>query len=208
MRLVCQPTKPQYEKIAADGETALKATIHKFAGTWRRAMPDGQPEPRTLIAEGLLGSVRATLSPEQAARYQKELDQRRAARKRLAVLNLVCKVDQLLVLTAEQREKLGEILKENWNETWGQSQWLTIGNQYFPPMPDDKILPLFTETQKNVWRDSSRRNIRFGFHLGFLQGIEMEEEVWDDDQPQQKPGRADGKAAIKGTETSEPELKK
>src|SRR5439155_18686092 len=101
MRTVCQPTKQQYEKIAADGEPALKATMTKFAKTWRRPGTDEQSDPRTPITDTLAQSVRATLSPEQAARYQQELEQRAASRKRVAVLNLVSKIDKVLVLTVE-----------------------------------------------------------------------------------------------------------
>ena len=46
MRLVCQPTKQQYEKIAADGETTLQATIKQFAASMRGVV-SGDPDPRT-----------------------------------------------------------------------------------------------------------------------------------------------------------------
>src|SRR5438132_848754 len=108
MRLVSQPTKQQYEKISADGETALKATIRNFALQMNglrqpRASAGEQSDPRPLIADALAKSARTILSREQAARYQKELHQRTAARKRVVVLNLVAKFDKVLVLTAEQR---------------------------------------------------------------------------------------------------------
>jgi hypothetical protein len=204
MRLVCQPTKQQYQKIAADGEPVLQATINKFAATWRRPVANEQSEPRTPVVEALVKSVRSTLSPEQAARYQKELDRRTAARKRSTVISFVSKIDHLLVLTAEQRVKLGKILENNWNDSWNHTQWLTMGGRYFPPMPDDKILPILTETQKRVWRETQKGNIYFGFNLGFLQGIEMEEEVWDDDRPQENSKRAGGKPATKARGTSKP----
>jgi hypothetical protein len=208
MRLVCQPTRRQYDKIAADGEPALKATMSKFAATFHRPVADEQPDPRMLVAEALVKLAQTNLSPEQAARYRTELDQRTAAQKRIAVLSLVCKMDKLLILTPEQRRALGEVLQNNWNEAWNQPQWLTIGGQYFPSMPDDKILPVLTETQKNVWRDTPKGNIRFGFQLGMLPVMEMEEEVWDDDRPHANPDRADGKAAIKDDRADKPVEKK
>jgi hypothetical protein len=201
MRLVCQPTKEQYDRIAADGEPALKATMVKFAATWNRPVPHNQnddlSDPRALIVSALAQSVRSNLSSEQAARYQAELDQRAAARQRITVLNLVSKMDKLLILTTAQREKLGEILKENWHEEWNQPQWLTIGGQWFPTMPDDKILPVLTETQKNVWRDTQKGNIRFGFHLGMMQMVELGDEVWDFQAPAENAEPMDGKAVTK-----------
>lgn len=186
MRSVCQPTKEQYDKIAADAEPALKATIKKYASIMR-GIPAQESDPRTPIADGIVKAVRRTLSPEQAARYQQELDQRAAARKRAVVLNLVVKIDKILVLTPEQRIKLGEILEKNWNESWSQRQWLTFSAQYFPPMPDARILPVLTVMQRNVWRGIQKGVVRFGFDLGIVQGIELEDEKWDAERPQEKP---------------------
>jgi hypothetical protein len=213
MRFVCQPTKQQYEKIAAEGETALKATVKKFAVNWRdlqqgRPSAFEQSDPRAAIADALAKLVRATLSPEQAARYQKELDLRAEARKRVVLLNLVAKVDKVLVLTTEQRDKLREILEDNWKDSWNQTQMLMYGGQHFPSMPDLEIRLILTATQKNVWSDIPKGDIRFGFHLGFVQGIEIEEEVWDDEQPQKNPERLDGKAAVTGKGTTKPVEKK
>jgi hypothetical protein len=202
MRLVCRPTKGQYEKIAAEGEPVLKATMRKIAMTWRRPVADGQSEPRTPIFEAVARSVRSTLSPKQAARYQKELDLRTAARKRVTVLTFVARIDNLLVLTAEQRAKLCKILENNWQESWNQAQWLTIGNRYFPAMPDDKIMPILTESQKEVWRGTPKGNIRFGFYLPFFQGIEIGDEVWDDDPGSEKAEQTDSNAANNGKGTN------
>src|SRR5262249_12301222 len=80
VRVVCQPTKQQYERIAAEGEGAVKATIKAFALNMRgmqRGGPSGEEsDPRKPIADALAKSVRKTLTPEQAARYEKELEQR------------------------------------------------------------------------------------------------------------------------------------
>src|SRR5439155_14546295 len=108
------------------------------------------------------GAVRETLPPEQAARYQKELDQRATARKHAILLNLIGMLDNALFLTTEQREQLFEILKNNWQDSWNQSQWFTLAGQYYPPMPDAKIVPILTEPQKDIWRGLSKGNIRFG----------------------------------------------
>ena len=57
MRIVCQPTKKQFEKIALDGEPTLKATIRKFAKIMNRPIDNQQSDPRTLIANALAESV-------------------------------------------------------------------------------------------------------------------------------------------------------
>src|SRR4051812_10780307 len=67
IRVVAQPTREQYERIAADGDTVVKAVIRKFVET--AMTPNrgaGQPEPRALLTDAVVERVRNTLSPEQA----------------------------------------------------------------------------------------------------------------------------------------------
>jgi hypothetical protein len=189
MRVVCQPTRQEYDRIAADGEPAVKEALRKCAESMQGPHRGGQ-EPHALLAEAIARSVKASLSAEQAARYQKELELRDAARKRATVRNLVGKVDKLLLLTNEQRDRLAGILETHWNAAWNQTQWLTYSAAYFPPMPDTEILAILTEPQKTVWRGAQKVNILFGFDVGILPGMEVEDEVWDDPLPR-KPERAD-----------------
>jgi hypothetical protein len=200
VRMVCEPTKQQFEKIAADGEPALQTTIRRIAATWRRPVANDQSDLRTLILEALAKSARSILSPAQSTRYQKEVDNRWAARKQMMVLNLVSDLDSILLLSADQRVRLGEILQNNWDDSWNKDRWLNRGSRFFPPMPDEKILPLLTETQKQVWRSLSKGNFRVGFNPGLLPGFELEEEVWNDKPVQKKPGRAEGRDLSKSVE--------
>jgi hypothetical protein len=187
MRLVCQPTRQQYEKISVDGDTELKASIKKFVmevaeqRQGRMRQDARQPDARMQITSGIANKVKARLSPEQAARYAKELEERDAARRRVVLLNLLSGIDKKVVLTAEQRDKVSEILTKNWHDSWNQTQLLMQGGQYFPAMPDDKILPVLTDTQKAVWQKVQKGNVFFGnTELDWFQGIEIEDEVWSE----------------------------
>jgi hypothetical protein len=207
LRVVCQPTKQEFEKISADGTTVLTTATRKLALAWREARQHGggvftaqRSDPRKLIADGLTKSVTARLSPEQAARYQKELEQRAAARKRALVLQTLAKLDKTLLLTAEQRDKFREILDKSVNDSWQQMQMVMYGDNYFPQLPEFKVLPLLNETQRAVWRGIPRQNIGFGFDLGIVPGINIEDEVWDDDRPAEKQKRADGQPTTKAEE--------
>jgi hypothetical protein len=197
LRLVCQPTKQQFEKIAADGEPALQATMRQIAATWRRPGANDPSDLHALIVPALVKAVRSTLSAEQSARYQKEIDQRAAAHKQAMVLLLVNKIDGILLLSAEQRLKLGEILQTNWNDSWNQEQWLNFSNRSIPSLPDEKIVPVLTETQKQVWHGISKGS-RYSFNPGVLPRLEIDEEVWNDEQPQKNRKRPDDQAAAQG----------
>src|SRR5262249_21681227 len=140
--------------------------------------------------------------PEQAARYQKELDQRAAARKRAAVLSLIARLDKVLVLTAEQRDKLGKILENKWKCSANDMQILLWAGQQFPLLPENDIVPILTDTQQTVWSGIPKGNVHFGVNLGVVQGIQIDEELWDDVKPSKKPEKAVGKAAAGGKEAA------
>jgi hypothetical protein len=191
MRLVSRPTKQQYEKIAAETEPSVKDALRGLVAASNGA--GGQSDPRAVIAAAVAKSVRANLSPEQAASYLEEIHLRTAARRRLVVLSLVAMVDKLLMLTSEQREKLQAVLTGNWNDSWDQTQLLMMGGQYLPSMPDAKIVPILSEAQKDIWRTVPKGTVRFGVNLSNLPAMDIEEEVWDEDKPPKKPDAAGGK---------------
>jgi hypothetical protein len=190
MRVVTEPTKPQFDKIAADGEAGMKPVARAFAQSMR-GVAQFQGDLRTPLIETIGKSVKANLSPDQAARYQKEVDLRVAARKRLFVTNVVAMIDRAVILQPGQRDKLGDILAANWDDSW-QIQVLMYG-QYYPALPEAKIRPILSEAQQKVWQGITKLTVRFGPALGFGPGIEIEDEVWDADPPApkaaEKPGR-------------------
>jgi hypothetical protein len=185
MRLVCQPNREQFDKIKAAVDAGSKADIKKYVAAVAEQRQGrfrgnaGRLDARYQVGSSIAAVVKTVLSPEQAARYEEELKQRDAARRRVVLLNLVCAIDRRLVLTEEQRDKLSDILDKNWHESWSHLQMLMMRGQYFPQLPDDKILPVLTETQKTVWRKIPKGNVSFGgSELDWLQGIEMADEVW------------------------------
>jgi hypothetical protein len=192
MRLVTEPTKAQYEKIAANGDAIIKSAIRKYVQAMQGRGGD-QFDPRESMAKEIAKSVRETLSPEQSARYEKEIELRTAARKRLVFRNLVAMTDRILVFRPDQREKLSEILAANWDESWNQTQILMYGGQYFPPLPDAKIEPILTDVQRTVWRGIHKNQVRFGINFGFVPGIDIEDEAWDEGRPAASPAKPDDK---------------
>jgi hypothetical protein len=190
IRTVCKPTKEQYQRIAAVGDQALKDTVRKFAEVQKKMMRGGFqagqqptfPDPRKLITESLAKSVTETLSAEQVKQYQAELEKRAANRKRVALINLVAKFDHDLVLTAEQRVKLTESLSSQWNDAWSQSlEMFQHGDQFYPNVSDNLVLPILSESQRGVWRSAPKNNnVFWGWAgLGFMGGVQVVDDDWD-----------------------------
>ena len=187
VRAVCQPNAEQSKKIKAASDAGMKTAVKKFAEVQKkmqqgvRAGEQPQwPDPRKLMSEVLLKTVKETMSADQAKRYEAELGKREAARKRAALLNLVAKLDKDLVLTVDQRGKLTETLNTNWNDAWGhQLETFMYGDTYMPVIPDAQVLPSLTEKQKQIWASIPKQHNQIwgwaGF--GFVQVMEVEEAV-------------------------------
>src|SRR5207249_727047 len=102
---------------------------------------------------------RKVLTFELANRYDKELAERMESSKHMVVLAFVAKMDKLLHLNADQRDKLVKLLNAKWKYSANRAQLLNIGSQYFPVMPDTQINAILSEPQKHVWSGIQRGNI-------------------------------------------------
>ena len=208
LRVVCKLTKPQYQKVAADGEPALKATKQKFLDRWRDQQQGkwdrsgaGQADPRETLSAELEKALQKTLTPEQAAAYKKERDLRAAAQRRAVVRTLIIMMDRSLVLSAEQRDKIHKVLDKSWNDSW-YTYVVRFGGNYFPTMPDAKILPILNETQKTIWNGIGKANIRYGFYGLNIEDVGELEETWDDDVPAKPAPTPEKKADKKSKQPS------
>ena len=59
---------------------------------------------------------------------------------------------------------------------------LMYGGQYFPDVPDSKLIPILTDNQRKVWKTVDQQNqVFWGFNVGMNQGIILPEEEWSDE---------------------------
>lgn len=220
VRIVCQPTRQQYDAMATDGKLIRTKTINKFAmlqqGRNRGVRSSNDSDTRKPIAEGLLASAKRHLSADQVAAYERELAARTDAAIEIAILITAGKLDRKLVLNGQQRAQVTKVLAENWNPAWGGTQMMMHGGQYFPDIPDPKITPILTATQKKVLRTVNQQSrVFFGFNVGMNQGIVIADEMWDDDsgneasKKTEAPNKdANGKKPSDGDSVEEVDVKK
>lgn len=184
IRIVCQPTRQQYEAMATDGKLIRTKAINKFAAMQQgrnRGIRSNDSDTRKPISEGLLASAKRHLSADQVAAYELELAARMDADKKVALLVVAAKLDRRLVLDTPQRTQVTKVLAENWNPAWGATQMMMYGGQYFPDVPDTKITPILTATQKKVLKSVNQQSqVFWGFNVGMNQGILIPDEKWDD----------------------------
>lgn len=184
LKSFCPHNKDQLKLIAQDGEKAVvsaaKATSDWQQGRRQRhvngVMTNVAVDARKIIQDALVDAVKTHISPAQADRYRKEIDLRRAEDKQTAVNNLVAKLDQHLVLSSDQREKVAQALSDHWVDDWCQSlQMFSYEDQYFPNIPENEVSPFLTADQKKVW--SSTQRIQRSFWGGRMMGLMGEEEA-------------------------------
>jgi hypothetical protein len=189
MRSATNLNKREYEKIAAEGEPAMKAALQKWARNCQQGTGD-YFNPVQPMTDAIILSVHKHLSPEQADQYEKEIGMRLASRKRMTVANLVVMIDKALFLSPEQRQQLADLLKNNWDESWSQTRFFMFRRPWFPPMPDEKILPILTQQQQIVWKGITKRKLGY-WGLGNRDEHELEEEVWPEDSPNKAEARGE-----------------
>lgn len=201
IRVVCQPTRQQYDALAEDGKLIRTKVLNKFAmiqqGMNQGIQSSSDNDTRKPVSEGLLESAKRHLTADQVAKYESELAARNNARKDVIVLATAAKLDRKLVLNKDQRAEVTKALSENWNASWGSMQMMMYGGDNFPNVPDAKIVPLLTETQKKVWRTVNQQSNTFwGFNVGMDQGIAIADEQWDEEVAEDS-GMATGKEPAK-----------
>ncbi|MSR58157.1 MAG: hypothetical protein EXS05_10830 [Planctomycetaceae bacterium] len=119
-------------------------------GTWRPE--DGPADARQIVQKVLAAALASRLPEDQLTSYREEISRRAAGRRNAAARSIVVTLDENLVLTAAQREQLMESLTTNWNEAWALSlQMIQPGNEQFPEIPNDLIVPFLTDAQRKVW---------------------------------------------------------
>ncbi len=197
IRVACRPTPEQRKTIARAAEQMLRDATKKYVESMRRPMNVAQRvanDPRKLIEDGMVQALKSQLSAEQVARYEEELTKRAAGRKRLALRNLVARLDHDLVLSPEQRDKLSESLSAHWDDSWGQSlEMFMYDNNALPPISDQYVTPILNESQKRIWRSTQRYQTFWG-GFGVIGGI-MDNDPLEDEELREARLAAEAKAA-------------
>jgi hypothetical protein len=184
IRAACQPSPEQRKAIARAAEQTLRDVTKKYVAVMNRPMTMTQRtanDPRRLIEEGLVEALKSRLPADQAARYQAELIKRAATRKRVALRNLVARLDHELILSPDQRDKISESLADQWDDSWGQSiEMFMNDNNYLPLISDRVVAPFLNDSQVKIWKAIPKYQGFFG-GFGVMGGIMMNNDPLEDE---------------------------
>ena len=160
---VTQATPEQRKAIGAGRNKAARQAAKLYAQSQQRVgrfqNNAKYPQPRVLVQESIVEFAKGILSVEQLERYQVEIKRREEDQKILSIQNIVARMDQDLVLSNEQREKLSVAIDKNWSDVWGQSlETFMYMDQYFPAIPESVLVPILNSKQATVWRGVQKNN--------------------------------------------------
>lgn len=195
LRSVCDLTFEQRRALSKESDQVLKDAVTPYVEAQQqmmRGVAAQYPDTRKVLQQSLEKAVKKHLSPEQATRYHAELEKRATEWKDAGVRLLVAKMDENLVLSSDQREKISKSLFEHWNDSWTQVvEMLQQNDQVFPMIPNQHVAPYLNASQKRVWDGMPKNNYNFSFAVGFFDGNvnNAEDPLADPDDP--KPASQD-----------------
>jgi hypothetical protein len=177
---VCEPTDEQMADIRQVLEKYQADVVKRFSDIQKRVARGQQrqgvnsQDPRRLIRDSLKKTLKTTLDADRWARFESELEERKADQTRAAVHNVVAKIDRDLALSAEQREKLTEALTANWSAPWGQQFeiFLQQGGLFAPSLPPKLVTAHLNPIQKKIWSgtQANQQNQQVIFQQGAFLG--------------------------------------
>ena len=150
-----EPTPTQRREIALEGGRTLKMVAGNLTKSGRHGRQISSPatDARRLIHDSVEAEAKAKLSPEQFARYQKEVERKAEDRREVVLLNIVVKIEKVLFLSPEQRQKLCDSLRSQWDEfSYPSIEMLDGYQQFVPVIPDRQIWPILTAEQQDTWQ--------------------------------------------------------
>ena len=162
----------------------------------RRQPANARVDARKLIRDAVEAAARAQLDPERLARYQDELDRKVRDRREVVLLNMVAKLDQLLALGDDQRDRLTVALRTHWDDRMFPTvETVNMYDQSYPMIQDPLILPVLSDEQQRIWRAAPKINfasVRFnnqavGTNLLTKEELERDADLKAALAPEEKP---------------------
>lgn len=154
LRRVCDLSDFEFQTISQSADARLREITQQFVEEQNSESddPTSDSEVKTLpqrIQEAVAQVAECQLTVEQWERYSDELRKRSEHRKRVAILNLVARLDQDLLLSSSQRGQFTKLLEARWDAAWGQSlALLTDDSNFMPELPQEEVDRILSPTQR------------------------------------------------------------
>jgi hypothetical protein len=190
IRQTCDLTPSQRPVIKAESVAALNEAVRKVTKLDHLMQNDDERaeklrmeyDPRHVVRKRLDKVLKQVLTTDQWTTYVEERSRKDDYRKRATIMDIASRVDQVLFLTPEQRDRIMEGLATGWQDRW--EQWLTMCENVdggFPDFADAIINQQLNRNQKKVWKTLDKFDISEWFDGGMIMLDPAEEPEADDD---------------------------
>jgi hypothetical protein len=165
VRKSCGLDDVQAKSLADAVKSQLKSVVREYFKSMQQPrrvvrvngvqrVEPAQAMPNKLIEKCVADSVvKIKLPADKAAAYAEEVSRRSAFNREAGVQAFVAAVDDRVMLDDAQREKLTAALTKNWDESWAPYvQTLLYATNFNPPVPNEILLPILRQNQKDVWQ--------------------------------------------------------
>lgn len=208
IRMMCDLPKDKRQAVRAAGLKVVDEVATGMAeqqnrgrvlGAVRAGVPTKQQainDPPKAIRMALDVALKEALPEDQLKTYLEEAEHRKNQRKAAAIHSVVARLDGMLCLTAEVRDKITATIAESWQEDW--ERWLQMhqyGDQYFPTVPDKLVSEHLNAEQRQVW--TGLQKVSFGGWGNFGGGVAVADDGWWG-EPLQGGAGVDGAIFIDG----------
>jgi hypothetical protein len=204
-RTICHLSKDQLRKLRPEADQAFDAFVahlvqnplvlrvarpQNFVNVaGQRSVPE-TPDPEIDLERAIAAVVKKHVSAELWTAYEADLQRRREARRDAGVRFLMMVLDDDLLLSTEQHDKLARALTSHWQNSWSSIMNLTYnGNAILPDIPDTVVKPVLDTAQYNNWQSKTRYG---GFYSGgavlMPDNRQLDEELGGD--PKKRPAAA------------------
>lgn len=166
-RGVCKLDQLTLIKIYSDSGKALEDAANKLVQGRFEALRAGStfPDAAATLRHELAAVFKKHLTADQYRIYETESARRDELRRKAGARFLVDCIDREVLLSAEQKARISEILEKNWDESWTLClEYLLRSNNIFPSGVDPYVTPELNQAQRAVWQTA--RKVQFGLSFG------------------------------------------
>lgn len=153
-KALADAAKPQLKSVVREYFKSLQQPRRIVHVNGIQRVEPAQAVPNKLVEKCVAETVaKVKLPADKAAAYADEVARRTAFNKEAGVRAFVAAIDDRVMLDDSQREKLTVALTKNWDESWAPYvQTLLYATNFNPPVPNEILLPILRQNQKDVWQ--------------------------------------------------------
>lgn len=170
VRTYCEIPAESRAEVYNSAEEAYEKALEQFVRGMYMPTERGQQGAamRSAVRGSLVALLEKKLPPGEFTRLDRSINERSELRKRICVDSVLARMDEVMRLAPQQREKISESIRSNWSDDW--ESWLMLWqyeDNYLPQVEDSLIVTHLTPQQRRIWQQAQKISLRGEMHSEF-----------------------------------------